>query len=275
MSDTFTDEQTQSGILSGDTTLKQDRESMQTAGSVASPVAAPLLKDSLSVVLPAYNEEQAIEKTVLNVCNVLQAWSMDFEVVVVNDGSSDRTGEILAHLASENKHINVVTHEVNQGYGAALVSGFAAASKTLTLFMDSDGQFDIRDLRLFFPYIDQYDAVLGYRIDRQDSMVRKLNALGWKTVVRLALGVHVHDIDCAFKLYKTDFIHQITLETRGAMINSEMLYKFKRLGYRWYEVGVHHLPRHGGKATGANPKVILRAFKELFTYAAKWRREER
>jgi glycosyltransferase involved in cell wall biosynthesis len=248
---------------------------METSTDVLPPVDTPSLTDSLSVVLPAYNEEEVIERTVLNVCNVLQAWSADFEVVVVNDGSSDRTGEILARLAGENKHVHVVTHEVNQGYGAALVSGFAAASKTLTLFMDSDGQFDIRDLRLFFPYIDQYDAVLGYRIDRQDPWVRKLNALGWKTVVRLALGVHVRDIDCAFKLYKTDFIHQITLETRGAMINAEMLYKFRRMGYRWYEVGVHHLPRYGGKATGANPKVILRAFKELFAYAAQWRREER
>src|SRR5690242_13740654 len=109
MGDTFTDEQTRNVCFNGDTTLKQDIESMQTAGGVASPVAPPLLKDSLSIVLPAYNEEQAIEKTVLNVCNVLQEWSSDFEVVVVNDGSSDHTGEILAHLVSENKHINVVT----------------------------------------------------------------------------------------------------------------------------------------------------------------------
>ena len=238
----------------------------------AQPISMnPLLTMSLSVVLPAYNEEYTIEETVRHVSSVLQQWAREFEIVVVNDGSHDQTGSILALLAQEDTHLNVVTHPVNRGYGAALVSGFAAASKELTLFMDSDGQFDIEDLRLFFPYIDQYDAVLGYRIERQDAVLRKLNAWGWMLVVRLMLGVNVRDIDCAFKLYKTRYIHEITLETRGAMINAEMLYKFKHLGHTWQQVGVHHLPRRGGKATGANIKVILKAFKELFVYGLRWR----
>lgn len=248
---------------------------VHSSGSVEQREETPFLLKSLSVVLPAYNEEAVIEQTVLNVSTVLRGWARDFEVVVVNDGSSDRTAAILARLAGEDSHINVVTHEVNRGYGAALVSGFMTASKECTLFMDSDGQFDIHDLRLFLPYIDQYDAVLGYRIERQDTFIRKLNAWGWKTLVGIVLGVHVRDLDCAFKLYKTPFIHQIALETRGAMINAEMLYKFKRLGHTWVEVGVHHLPRQGGKATGANLKVIVRAFKELFFYGAQWRREGR
>ncbi len=117
---------------------------------------------SLSVVLPAYNEEQVIASTISDILNVLNTWQVDFEVVVVNDGSTDRTGAIVAALVDTHPQLRLITHPTNQGYGAALVSGFAAATKELTFFMDSDGQFDIRDLHMFFPFIGEYDAVMAY-----------------------------------------------------------------------------------------------------------------
>ena len=175
--------------------------------------------------------------------------------------------------ATFDPQLRLVTHSTNQGYGAALVSGFTAATKELTLFMDADGQFDIRDLQPFFPFIHEYDAVIGYRIDRQDSWVRKLNAWGWKLLIDGVLGVHVRDIDCAFKFLHTEFLHQYPLETRGAMINAELLYKLSRAGCCYREIGVHHHPRKGGRATGARPGVIVRAMQELFAYAHKWQRE--
>jgi glycosyltransferase involved in cell wall biosynthesis len=230
---------------------------------------------SLSVVLPAYNEEQVIALTISNVLETLSAWGKDFEIIVVNDGSTDQTGAIVASFASADPRIRLVTHETNQGYGAALVSGFATASKQLTFLMDADGQFDIRELQAFFPYINEYDAVIGYRIKRKDSWIRKFNALGWRLLVSWLLDVHARDIDCAFKLLHTDFLHEHPLETRGATISAELLYKLKRAGCSYYEVGVHHLPRRKGRATGARPAVILRAFRELFTCARKWKREER
>jgi putative flippase GtrA len=230
---------------------------------------------SLSVVLPAYNEEQIIAETVSTALDVMNAWEMDFEILVVNDGSTHRTGEIVAALVDENTRVRLVTHATNQGYGASLVSGFAAAAKELVFFMDSDGQFDIRDLEEFFPLIDTYDAVIGYRIDRQDSWMRKLNAWGWKQLIGWELGVHVRDVDCAFKLLHTEFLHQHPLETRGAMINAELLYRLQSAGCSYKEVGVIHLPRLYGQATGARLSVIVRAFCELFVYARKWHREER
>ncbi len=141
--------------------------------------------------------------------------------------------------------------------------------------MDSDGQFDIHDLESFFPLIEHYDAVLGYRINRQDTWVRKLNAWGWKMLVWLVFKLPVRDVDCAFKLYRAKFFAQHRLETRGAMINTEILYKFRRAGYTYVEIGVRHLPRRGGKATGAKPAVIVRAFREMFFYACKWHKEEK
>jgi putative flippase GtrA len=229
---------------------------------------------SLSVILPAYNEELLIEQTLIQVMQTLTKWIQNFEVIVVNDGSKDQTGEIVRRLSLYDQRVRLVDHPVNQGYGAALVSGFAAVTKDLAFFMDADGQFDIQDLGRLFPLIEEYGAVLGYRIARQDSWMRKLNAWCWKQLVRFVFRVQVRDIDCAFKLLRADFVHAYPLETRGAMINTELLYKLSRAGYTYTEVGVQHLPRRAGKATGAKPIVILRALRELFASAEKWRQEE-
>lgn len=232
-------------------------------------------RHSLSVVLPAYNEEEIIASTIVTVLNVLTSWHIETEILVVNDGSTDRTGAIVAHLAARHAQIRLIDHPTNQGYGAALVSGFAAATKELTFFMDSDGQFDIRALRSFFPFIETYDAVLGYRINRQDSWMRKFNAWGWMVLVRLTLGVRARDLDCAFKLFHTSFLHEHPLETRGAMINAELLYRLKQGHFSQREVGVPHFPRMGGRATGAHPHVIARALRDLFICTLRWRRAAR
>ena len=196
-------------------------------------------------------------------------------MIVVNDGSKDQTKAIVQEIAAADPRVRLINHAVNQGYGAALVSGFESITKELAFFMDSDGQFDIHDLLPFFPLIEEYDAVLGYRIDRQDTWMRRANAWGWKMLVRFVFGLHVRDVDCAFKLYPSSFFREHKLETWGAMINTEILFKFIRAGNTYTQVGVRHLPRHGGRATGAKPSVILRAFRELFVYAIKWHREER
>ena len=233
-------------------------------------------RHSLSLVLPAYNEEAIIGTMLLHVLSFLATTERleDFEVIVVNDGSTDRTEAIVSAIAEREPRVRLLTHERNLGYGATLADGFAAAQKELTLFMDSDGQFDISDLKLLLPYIDTYDAVIGYRLNRQDTRLRKFNAWGWKMLIRQVLGIHVRDIDCAFKLLRTAFLHHYPLETRGAMINAELLYKLQRANCTYREVGVQHLPRQGGRATGAKLRVIVRAFRELFSFARTWRRED-
>lgn len=226
---------------------------------------------SLSVVLPAHNEEAIIGQTVRTVIETLASWKHPFEVIVVDDGSRDRTGEIVEEIATSDERVRLVTHPVNQGYGAALVTGFSAATNTLTFFMDSDGQFDIHDLQRFFPLLAEYDAILGYRINRQDTLMRKMNARGWKMLIRIVFGVRVRDIDCAFKLFHTNFFREHPLETRGAMINTEMIYKFSQAGLSYTQVGVEHLPRRSGRATGAKVSVILKALTEMALYGWRWR----
>jgi len=242
------------------------------AESARTHTRALLQRYSLSVILPAYNEEAIIERTLTGTLATLNNWTNNFELIVVNDGSKDRTRQIIEQVALRDERLRLINHNANQGYGAALVSGFHAVTKDLAFFMDSDGQFDIVDLERCVPLIEQYDAVLGYRDPRHDSRMRKLNAWGWKQLVRLTLGIQVRDLDCAFKLYHADFLRTLELETRGAMINAEMIYTFCRRGYRYTEVGVRHLPRAGGQATGAKPMVILRALRELCLFAYKWRR---
>ena len=228
---------------------------------------------SLSVVLPAYNEEAVIAEAVYGITSILTPWVRDFEVIVVNDGSRDNTKAIVESITATDSRVRIIDHPVNQGYGAALVSGFEAATKDLVFFTDSDGQFDPHDLEPFFSLVEKYDVVLGYRIKRQDTWMRKFNAWGWNLLVTLLLGVRVRDVDCAFKLYRADFFQKHHLETRGAMINAEILYKLKRYGYTYTQVGVRHLPRRSGQATGARLSVIVQALQELLTYSWKWHRE--
>lgn len=260
--------------------FKQANEDVsELPGTTATPTAEHadnrlITKHSLSVVLPAYNEEHVITMTVQDVLNQFDRWGIDYEIIVANDGSKDRTAELVAKISAIHPQVRLINHVTNQGYGAALVSGFDAASKSLTFFMDSDGQFAIEELQSFFSFIDTYDAVIGYRLNRQDTWMRKANAWGWKSLVGLALGVSVRDIDCAFKLMHTQLLRDSPLETRGAMINAELLYKLKRTHHSYKEIGVHHFPRRAGSATGANVSVILRAFRELISCSIKWRCEE-
>ncbi|MBV9579022.1 MAG: glycosyltransferase family 2 protein [Chloroflexi bacterium] len=222
---------------------------------------------SISAVLPAYNEEQLIEHTVRRVAAVLAQLVDRFEIVVTDDGSHDATGTILARLSAteEDLHLRVVTHPMNRGYGAALASGFDAASLDLILLLDADGQFDVAELvHLLAAMDDDTDLVIGFRAHRADPWLRKLNALGWKTLVNVLFGYTARDIDCAFKLFRREVWTSMRVGSRGAAFSAELLVKARRLGFRTKEVPVSHFPRTAGAPTGANPRVIARAFAELF-----------
>jgi len=219
---------------------------------------------SISAVMPAYNEEANIAPQVLEVVDTLRSTVDDFEVIVVNDGSRDRTGEIVKELSAKDPQVRVVTHPRNLGYGAALYSGFVNAGKELVFLTDSDRQFDLSDLHRLLPLIAHADIVAGYRNPRRDPPIRVLNGIGWSALVTLLFGYMARDIDCAFKLFKRDILQHIKLTTRGATFSAEFLIRSKRAGYEIVEVGVHHRPRRAGSPTGARPDVIIRAFRELF-----------
>ncbi|MGE3269956.1 MAG: glycosyltransferase family 2 protein [Chloroflexota bacterium] len=221
----------------------------------------------ISAVLPAYNEEAVIQQSVTDLAAVLATLTADYEIIVVDDGSRDATCEQLQELAERRPELplRIVQHERNQGYGAALASGFDAASKDLIFMTDGDRQFDVRELAGFVPAMDPAtDLVIGWRAERADPPLRLLNAFGWKLLVNGLFGYTARDVDCAFKLFRRRVWQHVTVHARGATFSAELLVKARRLGFQVKELPVRHLPREAGQATGARLDVIARAFSELF-----------
>ena len=188
----------------------------------------------------------------------------DFEVILVDDGSTDGTAELIDKLANEYPSVRGIHHTQNQGYGAALGSGFRAATKDFVFYTDGDGQFDLGELPALLPLIRDNDIVSGYRLNRQDNLIRKLNAFCWNWLVCFLFGLKIKDIDCAFKLYKRELFDHIEMHSTGALIDTEILARATRKGYTIAQIGVGHYPRTAGESSGADFKVILRAFRELF-----------
>ena len=230
---------------------------------------------NLSIVLPAYNEEANVESAVGQVSAVAQQLGMEYEIILVNDGSADRTGEIGRELMQRVPHFRLVEHYPNRGYGGSLKAGFAAATKDLIAFVPADNQFDFGEIHLLLGALDGADIVSGYRAKREDHFVRKLNALGWNTLVRVLFGYLCHDIDCGFKLFRREILDHVTIISDGAMIDTELLAGARARGFRIAEVPVTHLPRVGGEATGANFKVIAKAFRDLARFRRRLSRELR
>ena len=218
---------------------------------------------SISVFFPCYNEQENVGRTTEKALAVLEKLSTDFEVIIVNDGSSDDTGRIADEIAGRDNRVKVVHHEVNLGYGAALQSGFKAATKELVFYTDGDGQFDISEMPPLLKLMEQYDIVSCYRLNRQDPVVRKINGWCWTKLVCLLFGMKIRDIDCAFKLYKREIFDNIELSSTGALIDTEILARATRKGYSIVQKGVRHYPRTAGEQSGASLRVIFRAFKEL------------
>ena len=227
------------------------------------PSSKPL--QSLSVFFPCYNEEANVEKTTLAALRTGRRICDDLEVIIVNDGSRDRTGEIADRLAAEHSEVRAVHNTPNQGYGGALQRGFREATKEWVFYTDGDGQFDFEEIDKLLPLLDQVDILSGYRLDRRDSLIRKINAFCWTSLVNVVFRLWLRDIDCAFKIYPRRLFQEIEMKSKGALIDAEILARAKRRGYTIGQVGVHHFPRIAGEQTGANLRVILRAFKELFT----------
>ncbi len=219
---------------------------------------------SISVFFPCYNEQENVARTTQQAVDVLEKLEADFEVIIVDDGSTDDTGKIAEQIAQQDSRVKLVRHQTNLGYGAALKSGFKAAAKELVFYTDGDGQFDINEMPPLIPLIEQYDIVSCYRLNRQDNLVRKINAWCWTKLGCFLFSMKIRDIDCAFKLYKREIFDNIKLSSSGALIDTEILARALRKGYTVTQTGVHHYPRTAGSQTGANIKVILRAFKELF-----------
>ncbi len=227
----------------------------------------------LSVFFPAYNEEANIKKTVTRATRILPDVAQKWEIIVVNDGSTDKTGEIVERLIAEEKRIRMIAHTPNRGYGAAVKSGLYHSSYDLTVLIDADGQFDFSEITNFLETKKKTkaDLVIGYYLKRAVPQYRIWASKVWELIVSLIFGLKVRDIDCGFKLISREVINRIPrLESeRGPFISSELLIKAKKAGFKIVEIGVHHYPRESGRATGASLKVGLSGLIELMKLRRK------
>lgn len=235
----------------------------------------PLKPLSLTIFFPCFNEEGNVERVTRQAVEVGRQIADDLEVLIVDDGSRDRTGEIADRLAAEIPVVRAVHNQPNRGYGGALQRGFREATKNWIFYTDGDGQFDLNELPDILPLLADHDVVSCYRLKRQDPWLRKLNAFAWTTLVNLLFHIRLRDIDGAFKIYPKPFIDAIELHSTGALIDTEMLAKARQWHLKIAQRGVRHYPRIAGQQTGANLRVILRAFKELFKLRTRIRSERR
>jgi glycosyltransferase involved in cell wall biosynthesis len=238
-------------------------------------VTEPDRLSGVSVFLPCHNEEGNIERVTAALEAELPRVSHQYEIVIVDDGSRDRTGAIADKLAASNSRLKVVHHPVNRGYGAAVISGIQACTQPWVVLCDGDGQFEAADIGRLAARVPEYDVVVGHRVNRADPLMRRVNGHAWSILMRLLLGIRISDIDCGLKLFRRELLDGIDLQARGAMISAELMANLAGRGARICEVDVHHLPRTSGEQSGASLKVIARAFRELFLLYGRLRRARR
>ncbi len=225
---------------------------------------------ALSAFFPAYNDVGSIGKIIHTMAWLLPKVAEDYEVVVVDDGSTDGTGDLLRVLAREYPFLKVIHHGVNRGYGAALITGFANCSKELIFYTDGDGQYDVEELPLLIAaFSGDVDMANGYKISRSDPGHRI--AAGWiyKHLMRLMFGLKIRDVDCDFRLFRRSLLAGAPLTCDSGVICVELVRRFQERGCRIVEVPVHHYRRYHGSSQFFRFKHLRRVFVQLFT--AWWR----
>ncbi len=220
--------------------------------------------DNLSVFFPVVNEEDNITATVEKAIAVLQKLNLKWEILIVDDGSTDKTGQIADNLVKEYSQV-LVHHQPNGGYGAALKSGFYYTKYDWIVYTDGDGQFDFSEVNKFLEKTDEADLIIGYRIKRKDPFIRLVIAKGWAMLLLFFFGLRLKDVDCGFKMIKRQVINKISplQSERGGMINAELVIKAEKFKFKITQVGVNHYPRLYGRPTGASMQVIINSFFDL------------
>ena len=220
---------------------------------------------SLSVFFPAYNDAPSLPSLIARTFAVLDQQVEDFEVIVVNDGSTDGTACVLERLqVLHGERLCVVTHARNRGYGAALRSGFEAARKELVFYTDGDSQYDVGELPALLARLGPYTGfVNGYKLERRDPLHRVWIGNAYNSVARFLFGVEIRDIDCDYRLIRKHLLDQISLESTSGTVCVELVRKLEMTGWKFAEVGVHHYPRLYGRSQFFRVRSLVTTFYQL------------
>ncbi|MCC6299435.1 MAG: glycosyltransferase family 2 protein [Anaerolineales bacterium] len=219
---------------------------------------------SLSAVFPAYNDGGSIASMIAAASIAVRHVSDDYEIIVVNDGSADYTATVLEEMGKKYPELKVVQHPENRGYGAALQTGFKTATKDWVFYTDGDSQYNPLELPLLVDALhDGVDVVNGYKLTRNDSLIRAVIGRAYHNFVKLFFGIRIKDVDCDFRLIPRRIINEIELESMSGAICLEMVKKIEDAGYVIAEVPVNHYSRKYGVSQFFVPWRILRTFRRL------------
>lgn len=224
----------------------------------------PKALTSISIFFPCYNEASNMGTMIDQATQIGNEYGIDYEVIVVDDGSSDNSAQIVKEYSKKNPRVSLIQHSKNMGYGAALRTGFQNVKKDLVFLTDGDNQFRLSEIEKLFSKIDSCDVVVGYRINRQDKAHRRLNGFLWTKLTRTLFGLPTRDVDCAFKLFRRRALEGLVLKSDHLLIHAEILARIKKKGFKIQEIGVTHYPRAAGKASATGVGRILKTFGELF-----------
>ena len=233
-------------------------------------------KPSISVFFPAYNDAGSIGTLVKEALTLLPRCTNDYEVIVINDGSTDDTAALLDELARAEPHLRVIHHPVNRGYGGALRTGFLHATKDLVFYTDGDGQYDVNELATLLPLLsDEVDVVNGYKRKRSDNQRRIVLGGIYKLLARTLFGLPIRDVDCDFRLLRRSAIQSIELVSTSGCICTELVYKLHAIGCRFTETPVHHYLRLHGQSQFFTLHRVARTALDFFALWLKlivWQR---
>lgn len=236
--------------------------------------APSLPHPSISLVLPALNEAENIAATVDDCVQTLERVAQDYEIIVVDNDSTDNTADIVRELQAENPRVKLI-HQPIRGYGSAIWTGLKAATLEVVGWRDSDTQYRTTDIVPMLKALDEHDVIVGHRVHRKDPSHRLLFAFMWNLINRTLFGFIAHDMDCGCKIFRREVVETLDIKATGAVFNIEFLVQAKRAGFRVGEVSISHLPRHAGENTGGSFRVILRAMREVLRLRWRLLREPR
>ena len=212
---------------------------------------------SLSIFFPAYKDEQSIRPLTLACIQIAKELTDDYEIIIVEDCSPDKTGEVADELAKEFKEVRVIHHEKNRGVGQTMIDGFTQAKKEYVFYTDGDAQYDVRELALLAEQTPQYEVIVGYRLHRAEGFKRVFTSRCFHLLSFMLFGIHFKDIDCSFKLLHRRFLEKIKFRTKSALVDPEILINAKRLNVPIKEIGVHHYLRKYGQSQCLRVKLIV------------------
>lgn len=222
------------------------------------------VRPSITAFFPAYNDAGTIASMVISAMNVLEQLTDDYEIIVINDGSHDQTPEILNRLAADYERVRVIHHPQNRGYGGALRSGFAAATKDLIFYTDGDAQYDVRDLLRLYPLMtENIDLVQGYKRERHDGLLRTVIGQCYHFTVKQLFMLTVRDVDCDFRLMRRRIFEKVELTHNSGVICVEMVKKIESNGFGIAELDVSHFPRSYGHSQFFRWRHLFNTAKEL------------